>query len=106
MWSDILQRYKDPRFTNHLASEMAMWARRNLITSTNIDGSPMVTNKESGRPLIDTGDMLRSITQVGSTVSVNVPYAVDVQVNTGNTFIGTPPDTVLENWVNNYETTI
>lgn len=106
MWSDILQRYNGPRFPNHLASEMAMWARSNLNTSTNIDGSPMVTNKKSGRPLIDTGDMLRSITQVNNTVSVNVPYAVEVQVNTGNTFIGRPTNKQLANWINNYDTTI
>ena len=106
MWSKVLQKYNDPRFTNHLASEMARWARQNLNTSTNIDGSPMVTNKTSGKPLIDTGDMLRSITQVDNRVSVNVPYAVEVQEKTGNTFIGRPPNKILENWVNNYDTTI
>ncbi len=106
MWSDILQRYNDPRFTSHLASEMAVWARHNLNTSTNIDGSPMTINPDSGRPLIDTGDMLRSITQVNNTVSVNVPYAADVQVKTGNTFIGRPPNKILVNWLNNYETTV
>ena len=106
MWSDILQKYNNPRFTNHLASEMAKRARHNLNTSTNIDGSPMVTNKRSGRPLIDTGRMLRSITQINNTVIVNVPYAVEVQEKTGNTFIGRPPNKMLENWVNNYDTTI
>lgn len=106
MWSDILKRYDDPRFTTHLASEMAMWSRKNLNTSTNIDGSPMVTKKTNGRPLIDTGDMLRSITQLNNTVTVNVPYAVDVQEKTGNTFIGRPTNKTLVEWLNKYETTI
>lgn len=105
MWSDRLKRYNDPRFTKHLASEMAKWARGNIITSTNIDGSPMRTNKKYGRPLIDTGAMLRSITPVGNKVIVNVPYAVKVQLKTGNTFIGRPKNNILKNWINNYETT-
>ena len=103
MWSDFLDKYSEPRFTNHLATEMAIWARANLNTSTNIDGTQMTTNKRSGRPLIDTGDMLRSITSVSNTVVVNVPYAVDVQDKTGNYFIGKPPNRTLVEWLNSYD---
>ena len=103
MWSDFLNKFTEPRFTNHLATEMATWARQNLNTSTNIDGSQMTTNKRNGRPLIDTGDMLRSISAVNNTVTVNVPYAKEVQINTGNYFIGKPPNTVLVEWLNSYD---
>jgi hypothetical protein len=103
MWSDILSKFFEPRFTNHLANKMATWSRQNLNTSTNIDGSQMTTNKKSGRPLIDTGDMLRSISAVDNTVTVNVPYAKEVQSKTGNYFIGTPPNRVLVEWLNSYD---
>lgn len=106
MWSRPLTKYSGSRFTNYLASELADWAKNNLITSTNIDRTPMVTNKLSGKPLIDTGRLLNSITVNNSTVRVNVPYAAEVQKKTGNYFIGVPPSYTFNEWVNNYEKTI
>ena len=106
MWSRHLTKYSNSRFTNHLAVELANWARNNILTSTNIDGTPMTTNKRIGRPLIHTGNLLSSITVSNSTVRVNAPYAAEVQKKTGNYFIGEPPKATIEKWVNNYEKTI
>lgn len=106
MWSRHLTKYSNSRFTNYLALELAKWSRNNLLTSTNIDGTPMLTNKQIGRPLISSGNLLNSITVSDGTVRVNAPYAAEVQEKTGNYFIGKPPRATFEKWVSNYEKTI
>lgn len=85
-----------------MATKMAAHARDNLQTSTNIDGSPMTTNKRRGKPLIDTGDMLASIRAVENRCIVDVPYASEVQERTGNRFIGKPRGEVLGQWLKEY----
>lgn len=62
----------------------------------------MTTKKVVGKPLIDTGAMLRSITANGNQVTVNVPYAEEVQVKTGNRFVDVPDAQTLEKWVADY----
>ena len=62
----------------------------------------MVTNKVSGRPLIDTGQMLRSISVNKNEVVVNVPYAQEVQEKTGNTFISKPTQADWELWLTRF----
>jgi hypothetical protein len=62
----------------------------------------MVTNKVSGRPLIDTGQMLRSISVNDNQAVVNVPYAQEVQDRTGNTFISKPTQADWEVWLTRF----
>lgn len=69
------------------------------MTSQNWDGSKMTTRKKTGKPLIDTGRMLSSITVEGAKAVVPVKYATDVQERTGNTFISTPTPDDLKLWM-------
>jgi hypothetical protein len=100
-WSDkyVNKLTQGDSLTQYLANRLVRQARVNLLTSTNVDGSPMTTNKKTGRPLIDTGAMLGSIARVDSSVVVNVPYAAQVQRDTGNYFITKPPVTLLGQWL-------
>ncbi len=103
MWSQkILARFDDKLLLPHLASMTAIKARNCLLTSTNWDGTPMVTQKKTGKPLIDTGAMLRSITSNDNEVSVNVPYAQEVQDRTGNRFIDRPTPEDFDYWLKDF----
>lgn len=101
MWSDVLNKF-DTRYTEFLAQECAFKSRQNIITSTNWDGTPMVTRKKHGKPLIDTGYMLGAITSVGSSCISPAPYSQDVQDYTGNTFIQRPTPEDIQGWTASY----
>ncbi len=103
-WSDkYLNKFTEgDALTQYLATRLVDLAKTNLLTSTNMDGSPMTTYKKTGKPLIDTGAMLGSISKVDSSVVVNVPYAAQVQRDTGNYFITKPPVKLLEAWLKDY----
>lgn len=103
-WSDkyIGRLTEGNALTHNLAKRLAEQARVNLLTSTQIDGTPMTTFKKTGKPLIDTGAMLGSINNVDNTVVVNVPYAATVQQETGNYFIGKPPVKLLGAWLGDF----
>lgn len=62
----------------------------------------MTTKKVVGKPLIDTGAMLQSITANGNQVTVRVPYSEEAQVKTGNRFIDIPDAQTLEEWIADY----
>jgi len=102
MWSNILSKFESADYVNSLATELAFTARVNLVSSTNFDSSAMTTKKTLGRPLIDTGAMLRSISANANQVTVNTDYAADVQLSTGNTFIDKPTPDMIATWSANY----
>jgi hypothetical protein len=103
-WSDkyINKLTEGDSLTQYLATRLVDLAKTNLLTSSNMDGSPMTTNKKTGKPLIDTGAMLGSIARVDSSAVVNVPYAAKVQSETGNYFITKPPVALLGEWLGDY----
>jgi hypothetical protein len=81
---------------------MAEHARNNIRTATNIDGSAMPPDKRGGKPLFESGNLLKSIKAVQNTTVVDCPYAAEVQRRTGNKFIGQPRAEVLREWLQNY----
>lgn len=103
--SSVLNKYRSVEFLEYMALRMAQFAKENLQTSLNIDGTPMVARKRRGKPLVHSGAMLASIKTVGGQCIVDAPYAQDVQERTGNTFIGRPPQKVLDSWLKEYQET-
>lgn len=81
---------------------MAEHARDNIRTATNIDGSAMPPDGKRGKPLFESGNLLRSIKAVQTSTVVDCPYAAEVQERTGKRFIGKPRAEVLRGWLKNY----
>lgn len=101
MWSDILNKF-DNKYPEFLAQQCAFKARSCILTSTNWDGSPMVTRKKHGKPLIDTGYMVGAISSVGNSCISPAPYSQTVQDNTGNTFLPRPSSSDIRDWTELY----
>ncbi|NJL56874.1 hypothetical protein HC928_18260 [bacterium] len=101
MWNKILDKF-DSRYTGSLADQCAQKARQNILTSTNWNGSKMITRKKQGKPLIDTGYMLSAITNVGNKTISPADYSVDVQIKTGNIFLQRPTTKDIATWTKLY----